>query len=287
MVGVFELFKIGIGPSSSHTVGPMKAALAFVSGLAEAGLLAQRRARFEVILYGSLAWTGRGHGTDKAVILGLAGDEPATVDPDAADAVMAESQASRRLTAARARRSSPSIRGPPSSSTSSRRRRAIPTRCASRDRRGAARRWRTRRWCSVGGGFIVRENGCRHGARRRTRRPASVPQRRRAAGAGRARRADHRRHWSKPTSGRARRRPRSRRHIDRVLDTMMACIDRGLATEGKLPGGLNVKRRAKAIRERLAAREGSQRRVRRTRSWTTSASTPWRSTRRTPPAAAS
>lgn len=74
---IFELFKIGIGPSSSHTVGPMRAARAFLLGL---DLSAVAKVRAE--LYGSLALTGIGHGTDRAVILGLAGESPETVEPD-------------------------------------------------------------------------------------------------------------------------------------------------------------------------------------------------------------
>jgi L-serine dehydratase len=69
-LSVFDLFKIGIGPSSSHTVGPMWAALRFVQALANAGVL-ERVERVQVDLYGSLALTGRGHGTDRAVLLGL------------------------------------------------------------------------------------------------------------------------------------------------------------------------------------------------------------------------
>jgi L-serine dehydratase len=74
-VSVFELFKIGIGPSSSHTVGPMRAARTFVLRLAEAGAL-ESTSELRVTLYGSLAYTGRGHGTDKAVMLGLQGAMP-------------------------------------------------------------------------------------------------------------------------------------------------------------------------------------------------------------------
>ncbi len=96
MISVFELFKIGVGPSSSHTVGPMKAAAAFASGLALRGAL-DRVAAVEVTLLGSLAFTGRGHATDKAVILGLSGIEPEDVDPDAAEALIAEVRDSRRL----------------------------------------------------------------------------------------------------------------------------------------------------------------------------------------------
>src|SRR5262249_22117629 len=87
-LSVFDLFKIGIGPSSSHTVGPMLAAFRFVERLAAAGILDQVE-RVCVNLYGSLALTGRGHATDKAVLLGLAGERPDTVDPDAVEPLVA------------------------------------------------------------------------------------------------------------------------------------------------------------------------------------------------------
>jgi len=79
-ISVFDLFKIGIGPSSSHTVGPMRAAALFVSALRERGLLEQVK-RIEVRLYGSLSATGIGHGTDNAVIMGLMGNWPDKIDP--------------------------------------------------------------------------------------------------------------------------------------------------------------------------------------------------------------
>ncbi|RQH06084.1 L-serine ammonia-lyase [Paraburkholderia dinghuensis] len=80
-VSVFDLFKIGIGPSSSHTVGPMRAALMFAEGLERDGLLSAT-ATVKVELYGSLGATGKGHGTDRGVMLGLMGDAPDTVNPD-------------------------------------------------------------------------------------------------------------------------------------------------------------------------------------------------------------
>jgi L-serine dehydratase len=89
-VSVFDIFKIGIGPSSSHTVGPMKAARAFVSGL-------ESVARIEVTLFGSLAWTGKGHGTDSAVLLGLMGLEPETIDPDVVDDLLAAVHRDKKL----------------------------------------------------------------------------------------------------------------------------------------------------------------------------------------------
>ena len=81
-VSAFDLFKIGIGPSSSHTVGPMRAARQFALRLEHHGLL-ERTARVRTELYGSLGATGRGHGTDKAILLGLEGEQPDAVDIDA------------------------------------------------------------------------------------------------------------------------------------------------------------------------------------------------------------
>ncbi|MCY4046069.1 MAG: L-serine ammonia-lyase [Cellvibrionales bacterium] len=81
MISIFEIFKIGIGPSSSHTVGPMKAAKQFVETLSDNGLLVQTT-HIEIELYGSLALTGIGHHTDQAILLGLSGESPETVDID-------------------------------------------------------------------------------------------------------------------------------------------------------------------------------------------------------------
>src|SRR5437899_3736148 len=80
-VSAFDLFKIGLGPSSSHTVGPMRAAFRFAQQLVAGGQL-DRSARVVIDLYGSLALTGRGHGTDRAILLGLSGETPDRIDPD-------------------------------------------------------------------------------------------------------------------------------------------------------------------------------------------------------------
>ncbi len=95
-ISVFDIFKIGIGPSSSHTMGPMNAAREFVRGLEGAGLLG-RVARVEAVLYGSLALTGRGHCTDRAVLLGLEGAAPDTIDPDAIDGMLERIRGGGRL----------------------------------------------------------------------------------------------------------------------------------------------------------------------------------------------
>ena len=93
---VFDLFKIGVGPSSSHTMGPMTAACRFVEGLREAGLL-ERVAKVGVDLYGSLALTGKGHATDRAILLGLSGQRPDRIDPDEADRIVAGIRETGRL----------------------------------------------------------------------------------------------------------------------------------------------------------------------------------------------
>jgi L-serine dehydratase len=83
-LSVFDLFKIGIGPSSSHTVGPMVAARRFLALIKD-----QTAGRIQVTLHGSLAFTGRGHGTDRAIVLGLAGADPKTLDPDQVETILA------------------------------------------------------------------------------------------------------------------------------------------------------------------------------------------------------
>src|ERR1700761_4806609 len=155
MISVFELFKIGIGPSSSHTVGPMKAAAAFVGGLTETGAI-DRVASLEVTLLGSLAFTGKGHATDKAVILGLSGERPETVDLDAAEALVARVRETMRLNLAgrwiiafdpaatiRFDTLTPAPRHPNT------------MRLVARDAEGGA--LADESWLSVGGGFIIRD----------------------------------------------------------------------------------------------------------------------------------
>jgi len=100
VASVFDLFKIGIGPSSSHTMGPMVAAGRFVARLADSGLL-ERVTRIETRLFGSLALTGKGHASDRAILLGLAGEEPVSCDPDAADRLIATIRESGEILLAR------------------------------------------------------------------------------------------------------------------------------------------------------------------------------------------
>src|SRR4051794_38755376 len=95
-ISVFDLFTIGIGPSSSHTVGPMRAARRFAERLEHEGLL-DRTARVQVELFGSLALTGKGHGTDRAVLMGLEGETPEAIDPDSVAPRIAAIRSTERL----------------------------------------------------------------------------------------------------------------------------------------------------------------------------------------------
>src|SRR5271166_6791551 len=154
MISVFELLKIGVGPSSSHTVGPMKAAAKFASGLAGSSVVEQVAA-VEVALLGSLAFTGKGHATDKAVILGLGGQEPESVDPDAAEALVAEVSAAKRLNLAGRRLIAFDPATAIAFDTLTRAPRHPNTlRLVAKDAGGAVLDDQT--WLSIGGGFIVR-----------------------------------------------------------------------------------------------------------------------------------
>ena len=98
-ISVFDLFKIGIGPSSSHTVGPMVAANRFVKRLAEQKTTSiSQLSRIKIELLGSLGATGKGHGSDKAVLLGLQGMHPRTVDVDSIDSCLEHIREARQIT---------------------------------------------------------------------------------------------------------------------------------------------------------------------------------------------
>jgi L-serine dehydratase len=249
-VSVFELFKIGVGPSSSHTVGPMRIALRFARELAQRQLLA-RVAALEVRLHGSLALTGRGHGTDRAVLLGLLGHDPETVDLDRCDEWLQEVRSSGML----------SVLGVHPLAFDERRHLLFHPRSldahpngmvlVARDGDGEVLLEET--FFSVGGGFIASE--------RELREPAAAPQR-----------------WPHPyrsaeellvmceehgasiadiaLNNELARQPRADvlGGLDRIRAAMFECMDRGLAAEGALPGPLGVQRRARSLREGLVSR---------------------------------
>jgi L-serine dehydratase len=257
MISVFELFKIGVGPSSSHTVGPMKAAAAFASGLAERGAIG-RVAEVGVTLYGSLAYTGKGHATDKAVILGLSGIEPEAVDPDAADALVAKVRESKRLPLAGRR----TIAFDPANAIvfdvlTPAPRHPNTLRLIAKDSDGAMLADET--WLSVGGGFVIRDgvdDGSLTGEAR-----VPYPFRSGAELLARGREsalsiAD----LMRANEASLRSAEAVDAYVDRLLEAMFKCLDRGLERSGPLPGGLKVTRRAKAIYDRLT--EGARRNAR-------------------------
>jgi L-serine dehydratase len=248
MISVFELFKIGIGPSSSHTVGPMKAAAAFANGLIAAGVI-DRVAALEVALLGSLAFTGHGHATDKAVVLGLSGEAPETIDPDLAEALVSRVRETKALNIAGRR----VIAFDPASAIrfdtlTPAPRHPNTMRFVARDAEGRALADET--WLSVGGGFIIRDGAGDEASATEARLPypfrsgAELLARGRESGLSIA---------GLMRANEAALRPQGAvdAHVERVIDVMFACIDRGLMQSGPLPGGLRVMRRAKAIHDRL------------------------------------
>jgi L-serine dehydratase len=250
MISVFELFKIGIGPSSSHTVGPMKAAAAFAAGLRERRLLS-RVVGVTVTLYGSLAFTGKGHAVDKAVILGLSGEAPATIDPDNVDAIVARAKAQKVIALAGLRE----IAFDPEADihfdfVTVPERHPNTLRFAARSAAGDV--LFEEAWCSVGGGFIIREHEAEAVGDGSVAFPypfrsaADLLARGRQSGLSIAEIMRANEAALRPPAEVA-------EHIDLVIRAMLSCVERGLSVDGQLPGGLKVKRRAKAIYERLRA----------------------------------
>jgi L-serine dehydratase len=255
-VSVFDLFKIGIGPSSSHTVGPMRAARLFVSRLAHDRQLGAT-ARVCSQLYGSLGATGKGHGSDKAVLLGLAGHEPDTVDVDAVPALLKAMREHKQL----------ALLGRHPIGFAERedlvfhRRQTLPfhangMRFSAFDAEGALLAERT--YYSVGGGFVVSDEVAADGAKQKVIAPDAtvlpLPFRsgeelltrcREIGGSIAAVMRVNERHW------------RSDPEIDagllKIWAVMQACVQRGCATDGVLPGGFKVKRRAAQLHRDLTA----------------------------------
>ncbi|HXB73178.1 MAG TPA: L-serine ammonia-lyase [Candidatus Acidoferrales bacterium] len=245
---LFDLFKVGIGPSSSHTVGPMRAAFRFATEIQSAGLLFQV-AGLRVELYGSLALTGRGHGTPRGVLLGLSGEQPDTVDPagiaDRVAAIAGQNQISLAGSHRVAFHMDEDIvfhpqlvlPGHPN---------ALRITAFREDRSELANRV----YYSIGGGFVVQEG---EDASARKLPPVPYPFGSGAEllrlGAEHGLRIDeivlaNEKAWrseQQVLSG-----------IRRIWGVMQECTRRGLETEGILPGGLNVRRRAPALLRKLS-----------------------------------
>ena len=249
MISVFDLFKIGIGPSSSHTVGPMRAAHLFMGGLKETGQLACVT-RLRVTLFGSLAWTGKGHATDKAVTLGLAGELPETVDPGNADALVAKIAECGELKLGDRKISFSSAQDIVFDRETATPRH--PNTLAFEAFDGAGATLAAERWCSIGGGFVTREDAPVELGAITTQVPypfaCAVDLLRigRETGLTIAEIVQANEVALRPAA-------EVLAHVDHVIATMMAAIDRGLQGEGLLPGALKVPRRAQALRKRLQA----------------------------------
>jgi L-serine dehydratase len=248
-VSVFDLFKVGIGPSSSHTVGPMRIALRFVRGLDHAGRL-EAVARIEVHLYGSLALTGRGHATDRAVLLGLMGHDPETVDIAQAgawlDAVARTGEIrilGRHPVLFREREDllfheRQSLELHPNG-----------MRLLARDAAGQVVAEET--GYSVGGGFVATEQELRQPASAARiqwphpfRSAEELLQRCASRGLSIAQLALE----NELALGT---RAEVAAGLDRIRQVMFDCMDRGLAARGALPGRLGVQRRAGVLRDAL------------------------------------
>ncbi len=252
-VSVFDLFKVGIGPSSSHTVGPMRAAALFTHALENQGHM-PNVVRVVAELYGSLGATGKGHGSDKAVLLGLSGYEPDTVDVEQVPGYIDAIRTNKRIT----------LPGGHSVAFNEKTdlkmiRKALPLhanglRFAAFDQAGLQVHEAT--YYSVGGGFVVSEAVLADGSKQKVIAPdattlplpfrtgADLLRLSREHGVGIAeimRRNE--RHW------------RTDEEIDNGLlgiwKVMQGCVERGCRTEGILPGGFKVRRRAAILARKL------------------------------------
>jgi L-serine dehydratase len=242
-ISVFDLFKIGIGPSSSHTVGPMRAAQVFATGLKESGMLA-RVGSVKAELYGSLGATGKGHGSDKAVLLGLEGEAPDLVDTEQVDSKLARIRGERRLLLA----GEHPISFVERDHLVMHRRQSLPyhpngMRITAFNAVGEA--LVSKVYYSVGGGFVVDENAA--GADRivADTTPLVHPFRSGNDLLAQCREKnlsisqlvlENERAWRIDAETRA--------GLLRIWDVMQMCVRRGCEKEGIMPGGLHVRRRA-------------------------------------------
>jgi len=255
-VSVFDLFKIGIGPSSSHTVGPMRAARLFALRLQHEGHL-EATARVCSQLYGSLGATGKGHGSDKAVLLGLAGAEPDTVDVESIAARLKQMRDDKRV----ALLGTHEIGFTEKTDLIFYRRETLPfhangMRFTAFDANGAE--LLTRTYYSVGGGFVVSDEVAHDGSLQKVIAPDTTVlahpfhsgaellalTRQHGCSIAELMRRNER-HW------------RSDAEIDagllKIWAVMQACVVRGCKTDGVLPGGFKVRRRAADLHRQLCA----------------------------------
>ncbi len=249
-VSAFDLFKLGIGPSSSHTMGPMTAAGRFLERL---GARIDATARVEATLYASLALTGRGHATDRAVILGLSGFQPRSLDPDQADKVVTDVRANQWLNLA----GKHGIAFDEARDLKWEGRTRLPqhpnaVKFAAFDAAGGLVVERT--YFSIGGGFVRDEDEMGLNTPPEGAALVDVPY---PFDSG-AELLDLASKAGLTIAELMRANERARRSqadidagLDEIATAMYACIDRGMKTDGVLPGGLNVQRRAYQVHQSL------------------------------------
>ncbi len=251
-ISVFDLFSVGIGPSSSHTVGPMRAASIFVHRLKKDALLADT-ASVRAELFGSLGATGHGHGTPKAVLLGLSGHSPRTVDVDTADEEAARIVADKRLSLL----GTHEIAFDADRDLVLHRRRSLPYHAngmtlAAHDASGAELLAKT--YYSVGGGFVVDEDAVGEDRiklddtvlRHPFRTGDELLRLSRETGLSiSALMMENEKAWRSEADIRA--------GLLEIWRVMEACVRRGMSREGFLPGGLKVRRRAAQSARQLRA----------------------------------
>ncbi len=255
-VSAFDLFKIGIGPSSSHTVGPMRAARLFAGRLAASGHLAATR-RIHTELFGSLGATGKGHGSDTAVLLGLAGHEPDSVDVDAIPGYLARIRAERRLDVL----GKHGVAFDDTADLVFNKRDSLPLHANGMRFiafSGDGAELANRVFYSVGGGFVVSEDVAADGTAQKRIAPDTTVLPYPFHSGDDLLALCERQGWSIAQVMRANERHwRTDADIDagllRIWQVMQACVERGCATGGVLPGAFRVKRRAAGLREQLAA----------------------------------
>ncbi len=252
-VSVLDIFKIGIGPSSSHTVGPMKAAVKFARGLRDAGVMS-RVARVKAELYGSLGATGKGHGSDVAVLLGLEGEEPDQVDTDSVADRMTTIRESKRLRVLGVH----AVSFDEKSDVIMYRRETLPfhpngMRFTAFDAAGDLLDARV--YYSVGGGFVLDESATEGSRIVEDSRPLTYPFNSGDELLVRCQESGlpisllmlkNEEAWRPEDDTRA--------ALLNIWRTMEDCVRRGCSREGVMPGGLRVQRRAADMYRKLTSR---------------------------------
>ena len=253
-LSVFDMFKVGIGPSSSHTMGPMVAAARFLDKMRAAPF---HYAGLRGSLHGSLAFTGVGHATDRATILGLAGFLPDTYDHDRAEAVLEEIRDTHTVTPP----GLPALKFHPKEDLIFDFGPNLPGHAngmilMATDAQGDVILQET--YYSIGGGFVLTDGELAAGKATDEGAPIPYPFKSAAEMLEMAERSGKSIAQMKRANEIARGGPENLRSgVARIWQVMNDCIERGLSTEGILPGGLQVKRRAKGIRDALVAERGT------------------------------